>query len=245
MLAGLEREGVETTHVLRAGGCASGMAFIVLSPDGQNSILHAPGAAELVTPQVVEQAAEAIAGAQWLLVTLGVPVEAAHRAIQIAAEQGTRVLLDPAPVRSGLEPLWPLVTLTTPNETETEALMGLRPDNPQRAVAAANWFRQRGVETAVITLGAEGCVVLDAAGPRLVHPYQVSVVDTTACGDAFAGALATRLAEGVSLDEALLFASAAGALAASALGAQPSLPRREAIEALMASQRSPERMIAL
>lgn len=245
LLAGLEREGVGTEFVLRGQQVASGMAFIVLSPTGQNSILHAPGAAELVTPDWVDKAAPAIVEAQWLLVTLGVPVPSALRALQIAREAGTRVLLDPAPVCPDLDPLWPLTTISTPNETETEAIMGVRPGSVQQAAEAAQWFRARGVEIAVIKLGAHGSVVLDAAGARLIRPYRVQVVDTTACGDAFAGALATRLAEGASVDEALCFANAAGALAATVLGAQPSLPGRGTIEALMAAQRTADRIVAL
>lgn len=245
LLAGLQREGVDTDHVLRAEGTASGMAFIVVAPDGQNSILHAPGAAGRVTPEVVQSAAGVIADAQWLLITLGVSVEAALRGTQIAREAGTRVLFDPAPVCPGLDAMWPLSTICTPNETETESIVAVLPETPEQAAQAAEWFRERGVQTAMITLGAAGCVVLDDGGARLVRPYQVQVVDTTACGDAFAGALATRLAEGAPTDEAVVFASAAGALAAGVLGAQPSLPRREAIEQLMQAQQELGRILAL
>lgn len=233
LLAGLEREGVITDCVLRGEGVSSGMAFITLAPDGQNSILHARGAADLITPQVVEDAADAIAEAQWLIVNLGVAREAVLRAMQIASDAGTQVLFDPAPVCEGLDEMWPLVDICTPNELETEAITGIVPDTPDSAAQAGEWFRARGVGAAIITLGADGCVIVDENGARAVESFEVAAVDTTACGDAFAGALATRLAEGASLGEATVFASAAGALAATVVGAQPSLPCRDAIERLV------------
>ena len=245
LLAGLRREGVITDHVVRGQGVPSGMAFIALSPGGQNSILRVRGAAELVTPELVDAAAGAIAEAQWLLVNLGVANETVLRAMQIARDAGTRVLFDPAPVCEGLDEMWPLTDICTPNEMETASITGIMPGDNSEAIAAGEWFRERGVGVAMITLGDKGCVIVDDAGPRLIRPYQVATVDTTACGDAFAGALATRLAEGAAVDEAALFASAAGALAASVLGAQPSLPGRAAIERLMAQQRDADRVLAL
>jgi ribokinase len=236
LLDSIKREGIITDCVLRGEGVPSGMAFIALAPDGQNSILHARGAADLITPATVEDAADAIEQAQWLLVNLGVAREAVLRAMQIANDAGTRVLFDPAPVCEGLAEMWPLTDICTPNELETERIMGIMPDAPESAAQAGEWFRARGVRAAIITLGADGCVIVDDDGARVVKSFEVEAVDTTACGDAFAGALATRLGEGASLDEATLFAGAAGALAATVLGAQPSLPRRSAVEQLMTEQ---------
>ncbi len=212
---------------------------------GQNSILRVRGAAELVSESSVEAAADAIASAQWLLVNLGVLREVALRAMEVGAEAGTSVLFDPAPVCEGLDEMWPLVSICTPNELETESIAGIMPDSVPRAVEAAEWFRGRGVRTPVITLGGDGCVVVDDAGARLVRAFEVETVDTTACGDAFSGALATRLAEGAAVDDAVIFASAAGALAATVFGAQPSLPSREGIEALMTEQEDAGRVASV
>ena len=98
------------------------------------------------------------------------------------------------------------------------------------ALAAAKKMRRRGVKVPVVTLGAQGCLVLDDRGPRLVSGYPVEVVDTTGAGDAFAAGLAVLTAEGAGIDEALIAANACGALACTVFGAQPSLPRREAVE---------------
>ncbi|MCD6359756.1 MAG: ribokinase, partial [Armatimonadetes bacterium] len=182
LLDGLEREGIVTDHVVRGANTVSGMAFIVLAPDGQNSILHAPGASALITPEVVDAARESIAGAQLLLMTLGVPVDAVRHAARIAREANTTVIFDPAPVCDGLDDMWPLTDICTPNETETGSITGTLPHTPEEAAVSAEWFRRHGVDTVIITMGSQGCVLLDDGGARLVRPYDVEVVDTTAAG---------------------------------------------------------------
>jgi len=242
LLLGLEREDVCTDHVIRVEGVTSGYAFIALAPTGENSILRVMGAALHCTPELVESAADAIIEADLLLVNLGVSNETVLRAMQIADAAGTAVVLDPAPVCDGLEPIWPLTTVATPNEMETADITGIVVDTPHSAADAGERLRALGVDTAVITMGAQGCVVVDAEQARRIRGYSVQVVDTTGAGDAFTGALGTRLAEGTSLDEAVAFANAAGALAASKFGAQPSLPHRAEIEQLMAAQERPDRV---
>ena len=129
-----------------------------------------------------------------------------------------------------------------PNETEAEVIIGEPATSLEDAARAAAWFRACGVEVAIIKLGAQGALVLDDDGARLVRGYTVDVVDTTGAGDAFAGALGTRLAEGAPVEDAIAFANAAGAMAASRFGAQPSLPTRDEVEALMAQQEAADRV---
>ena len=241
----LEREGIDTSFVHRDLEALTGAAFIALAPDGENSILCSGGANLAVSPELVDSAAAAIERADMLLVQLGVSAESVLRAMEIANAAGTGVLFDPTPVRAGLDAMWPLSTVATPNETEAETVIGKPAISLMEAAAAAQWLRDRGVTIAVIKLGAQGALVLDDDGPRQVRGYVVDVVDTTGAGDAFAAALGTRLAEGAQVDEALAFANAAGAMAASRFGAQPSLPRRAEVEALMAAQESPERVVAI
>jgi len=245
LLANLEREGIDTSFATRDPEAHTGAAFIALSPSGENSILCCMGANLAVSPAQVEGARAAIADAEMLLVQLGVPLESVLRAMEIAGQVGTRVLFDPAPVCGSLDAMWPHTTIATPNETEAEAIIGTPVTDLASAAAAARWFRERCVEIAVIKLGAQGALVLDDDGARLVRGYTVDVVDTTGAGDAFAGALGARLAEGAPVEEALAFANAAGAMAASRFGAQPSLPRRDEVEALMAEQEASDRVVSL
>ncbi len=242
LVANLRREGVETSFIERDSAEATGTAFITLAPSGENSILVCMGANGTISPEQVESAARAIERADMLLVQLGAPLDAVLRGVQIADEAGTAVLFDPAPVHGDLTPTWPHVTIATPNETEAEVITGVPVTDLQEAADAAAWFRARGVRIAVIKLGARGALALDDDGARLVRGYTVEVVDTTGAGDAFAGALGVRLAEDAPVDEALAFANAAGAIAAARFGAQPSLPTRAEVEALMAEQQAKDRV---
>ena len=241
----LERENVVTDFVESDAHEATGSAFITLAPSGENSILVCMGANFSVSVRQIMDASEAIAQAEILLVQLGVPPEAVLHAMEIANEAGVPTLFDPSPVSNDLASLWPYTTIATPNETEAESITGMPVSTVEEAVQAASWLRERGVKIAIITLGAAGAVVLDDDGARHVRGYVVEVVDTTAAGDAFAGVLATRLAEGAPVDDALCFANAAGAIAASRFGAQTSLPTRDKIELLMAAQQEAERVRSL
>ena len=243
LVANFAREGIDTSFIERDPDEATGTAFITLAPSGENSILVCLGANGAISPEQVEGAAEAIEGADMLLVQLGAPLDAVLRGMEIAHAAGTPVLFDPAPVHGDLTPMWPHVTIATPNETEAEAITGAPVTDLAQAASAAAWFRHRGVRLAVITLGAQGALVVDGDGARLVRGYAVEVVDTTGAGDAFAGALGVRLAEGAPIDEAPAFANAAGALAASRFGAQTSLPTRPEIQALMAAQQADDRVV--
>lgn len=245
LLGNLEREGIDTAFVERDPDQATGTAFIALAPSGENSILVCAGANGAVSPAQVDRACDAIARADILLVQLGLASETVLRGMEIAAEVGARVLFDPAPVRGDLDALWPLTTVATPNETEAEAITGRQVTDVGQAAAAARWFRERGVALAVVKLGARGALAVDDDGARLVAGYRVEVVDTTGAGDAFAGALGVRLAEGATVEEALAFANAAGAVAASRFGAQTSLPSRADVKALMAAQMTADRVTAV
>ena len=225
-----EREGINTDHVQRDTEIATGAAFVVLMPDGENGILSVLGANDRCGPDQVESAAPAIERADMLLVQLGVPQETVDRAIQVAVDRGIPIQLDPTPVGRGLPKLWHRAYCCTPNETEAEQITKLEVTDVPSALDAARKMRRRGVKLPVIKLGSRGCLVLDDRGPRLVPGYKVDVVDTTGAGDAFAAGMAVKMAEGAPLDQALVFANACGALACTIFGAQPSLPRREAVE---------------
>ena len=230
----LAQEGIGVTHVSVDPEEATGIALITLDATGQNSIILAPGANMRLTVAHVEAAAQAIADAEILICQLECPLEAVTRAIELARAQGVRVILNPAPARSLDTDLLHLVDYLIPNESETTLLTGIQvSDLPSAEKAAAN-LRERGVSTVILTLGEQGALLSTAEG--IIHEggYSVEVVDTTAAGDAFVGGFAVALAEGQPLPEAVRFANAAGALAVTRLGAQPSLPTRRAVEQFLA-----------
>ena len=146
------------------------------------------------------------------------------------------VILDPGPVRHLTEAFYPCCTVITPNETEAQALVGFPVTDPASAARAASELLLRGVKIAVIKLGAQGAYYATREGSELVGPFQVEAVDSVAAGDAFNGALAVALAEGEEINQAVLMASAAGALAVTRTGAQDSMPTRVEVETLLRSR---------
>ena len=227
-------EGIDDTHVHRVEG-PSGTAVIEVDEAGMNRIVVIPGANGQVTAYQVEQALAAIAQVSVVLVQHEVPPDAVRAAMRAGRARGALTILNPAPARE-LDPgLLADVDLLVPNEHEAALLTGMPTASADQARAAAASLRQQGPAAVVITRGAEGLAWCDADGTSVSGAFAVTAVDTVAAGDAFCGTLAAALAEGRSLAEALRLGSAAGALAASAAGAVPSLPHRAAIEALVAA----------
>ncbi len=232
-LANLSQLGIDVSHVRRDSKAATGVALIVLDEQGQNSIILAPGANMRLTLADLEVAEEALASAAILVLQLEIPQEVVEQAIKVARAHGVIVLLNPAPARRLPPTLLSQVDVLIPNESETALLTGTEVDDIESARRAAARLRAAGVGTVILTLGGRGALLLEGQKATHVPGYRVDVVDTTAAGDAFVGGFAVALAEGQDLAEAVRFANAAGALAVTKLGAQPSLPTRSEVEAFL------------
>ena len=233
----LGREGVDCTHVKMTEKCASGLAVVAVEGSGENSILVVPGANAKLSKDDVEEAREAIESADALLVQLEVPVPTVIAAMDIARKAGVKVILDPAPVPAFFPSDLFDVDIVCPNETEAIRLIGMRVNDLDSAKSAAFSLQGIGAKHVAITRGANGTALLEGADFTDVQSFKVETVDTTAAGDAFAGALAVHWSEGEPLKEAVRFANAAGALAVSRMGAQPGMATREEILQLVESQR--------
>ncbi|MEW5957562.1 MAG: ribokinase [Chloroflexota bacterium] len=237
LLANLADSNVDHTFVTQDPAAATGVALIVVDDAGQNSIVVTAGANMRLSPDDVDAAETVIAAADVILLQLESPLQTVTRAAEVARAHGTTVVLNPAPARPLPAALLALVDILIPNESETALLTGLPVDNQAEAEAAATTLRQLGVEIVILTLGSRGALLADNNGTQLFPAFQVTPVDTTAAGDAFVGGLAVALAEGKSLSEAVRWGNAAGALATTQLGAQPSLPARQALETFLAVSR--------
>jgi len=210
----LAEEGVDVAGVARLDGTPTGVALIVVDEAGENQIAVAPGANRSLAAEWVERALRGV-GAGVVLLVLEIPDAAVLAGARAARDAGLPVVLDPAPVR-GLPPeLLELGPLLTPNRSEARALTG--EDDPERAARA---LAGRTSAPVVVTLGAEGALVLDGERAERVAAPRVEAVDATGAGDAFNGALACGLAGGAGLREAVEAAVAVAAESTRAHGAR-------------------------
>jgi ribokinase len=233
LLENLASAGVDHNFVTRDQENATGVALIVVDDHGENSIVVASGANMNLTPADVESAEKAIAAADALLLQLEIPLETVIRAAELARAHQVTVILNPAPARALPEKLLHLVDFLIPNETETALLSGMSVTNQVEIEAAAESLRHLGVGNVILTLGSRGALLTGTFQSEVYPSFKVNPVDTTAAGDAFLGGFAVALGEGKSLSDAIRFGNAAGALATTRLGAQPSLPTRAEVELLI------------
>ncbi|HEY3755707.1 MAG TPA: ribokinase [Opitutaceae bacterium] len=233
-LAGFARDGIDVTQVVRDDRFPSGVAFIFVASDGENSIGVASGANARLTPGDVRRAQNVFSHAKVVVAQLEVPLAAVTAAAVSAEKAGAQFILNPAPACAVPDALLRRVTVLTPNETEAELLTGIRVVDEASASKAAARLRRRGARNVIVTLGSKGAWVATERGETMIAGFRVKTVDTTAAGDIFNGALAVALAEGQPLERAAQFANAAGALSVTRLGAQDSAPNRRQIERLLA-----------
>jgi len=232
LLAQMLAAGIETEHVIRDPEQPTGVALIGVDAQGQNAIMVAPGANSRVSPADVDAARASIRAAAGVVIQLEIPRETVLHAVAVARAEGTRVILNPAPIRHTnplSNDLLRQVDVLTPNEHEAANLLGHAEPEGLDWEQAATELQARGIPNVVITLGSEGCVVASRAGIQRLPAVPVTAIDTTAAGDCFTGALAVALAEGADLLPAARFATRAAALSVTGLGAQPSLPSRAAV----------------
>ncbi len=225
--------GLGTDYLITDETTASGVALIYVDENGENQIVVAPGANQNLTPADVDRALPAIKSAKVMILQLETPMETVKYAAQLAADNGTKVILNPAPVRKLPASLLKNTTITIANETETLVLTGAEEIGIHTALNANRPLLDAGVETVIMTLGKNGALVTNAGGATRVPGFKVKAVDTTSAGDTFTGALACCLAQGKNLEDAVLFANAAAALSATKAGAQISMPTREEVEAML------------
>lgn len=226
----LAADGVDLSHLARVA-VPTGAAFIAVDAQGQNQIVVAAGAN-------AEARADALAGLQLgegdlLLLQREVPEGECLRAAQLIRQAGGRVILNLAPAGEPAPELLALTDILIANEHEAAILarsLGWSESEPD--AIAQRLDAERGI-ACIVTLGAAGAVGWHGGVRRRLEAPRVAVIDTVAAGDSFVGAFAAALQAGFGFSGALQRGLAAGSLACTVAGAQPSVPRREAIEALV------------
>lgn len=236
LIANLQGAGVQTENIFIDESVSSGVAIITVDDAGENQIIVVPGANGKVDRNDVDRLSRLLPTAKALLLQLEIPISSVLAAAKAAQKMGVTVILDPAPAQVDVpEELFSLVNIITPNEVEASQLVGFTVDGEESAAKAADLLLQKMISKAsqtqtlkcvLVKLGAKGVYCATPNERFFLPAFCVSVIDTTAAGDAFNGALATALAEGKSLKQAVIWGAAAGALATTKSGAQPSLPDR-------------------
>lgn len=229
-LRGYQQEGIHTDLVLRDPDHHTGVALIIVDARGENLIAVASGANHALRAKDLQRAAGRIRSAKVLMLQLEIPLETVRVAVDIAAEACVPIILDPAPAAPLDGALLSKIDYLTPNESEAERLTGIAVDDEASARSAAEKLRQAGAKHVIVTLGAKGALVASGQETTFVPATPVEAKDSTAAGDAFNGALAAAIGRGVGLLDAVREACLAGALSATRMGAQPSLPTREELD---------------
>ena len=222
-IADLAGERVGTGHVRRATDALTGVAFVMLTPDGENAIATAAGANTALAIEDIEGAAALIGEARVLVAQLEVPLAAVARAVQLAGPE-TLVLLNCAPYVAMPPNMLDSVDVLVANENEAAAMTGARFEGVEGARRAGKLLLSLGPRAAVITLGPLGAVVVGPEIEQHVPAPKVCVVDTTGAGDAFVGALAAHLGAGSPLLEAVTIGTAVGSATTEQRGASPVVP---------------------
>ncbi len=232
LLDTLHQAGVRTASVARVDG-PSGIASIAVAAHGENTIIVIPGANGRVTPAFLDSNADLIASAGIVLCQLELPLETVTHALELCAQAGVPVVLDPAPAAPLPDAVWPRIAWFTPNETEAALYVGAG----LLAEEAAAQLLARGLEGVVLKRGSQGSYVARrGGGAHWVPAFPVEALDTVAAGDCFNGAFAAALLEGLDPWAAARFASAAAALSVTRRGAQSSMPTRTEVDSFLAAR---------
>ncbi len=233
LLDGLRAEGVDASGVAVDPDNPSGVAMILLDSQAQNCIVAVYGANMACDDAQLDAVRRALVDADALLLQLETPLAVATEAARLAKERGVMVVWDPAPAVDMGRDAYALCDALTPNQPEAETLTGIAVEDRESAALAARELVGRGVSAAAVKLGAGGCLLATESEEAFIPAFEVDAVDTVAAGDAFAAALAVSLAEGRSFHASARFASAAGALVVTRVGAQQAMPFRGELDALL------------
>lgn len=232
LVANLKDAGADTGGIIVQRDTDTGLAFIYVDEKGENTIVVASGANAMLTPEDLRGMESLLDESDIVLVQLEIPLDTVAYAIESAHQKGKTVVLNPAPVRQGLDGLFGMVDILTPNEGELEELSGVKADSMENIEKGAKALIQKGAGLVLVTLGEKGALLVGRERTQHFPAKSVKAVDTTAAGDAFSAAVCVALAEGKSIDEAIVFANNVSGIVVTRKGAQPSIPWRREVDVM-------------
>ena len=227
----LEAVGVDTTGISVIPGATTGQAFITVDDSGANSIILISGTNGMVSKEMIDRHRDLIEACDILMMQLEVDWQVVEYAKNLAVSMGKMVIVDPAPALPGLpDSFWKGIDYIKPNETELEILVGHSVHGREELESAAGEMFARGVGNVLVSLGGDGCLLMNREGSVFYPAKKVKAVDTTAAGDCFTAAFALALSRGEDVARAIAYGQKASAIAVTRKGAQPSIPSPEEIE---------------
>lgn len=227
LIKNLLENGINTKHIIEDSGTFTGIALIMVDEEGNNILAVASGADTRNRIEDIDKVGEIIRSSDILLIQLEIPLPIVEYAINMAFNEGVKVLLNPAPAQKLSKDLLKKVYVLIPNENEAEILSNVEIKDLHSSHQCAEKLLESGVENVVLTLGKNGAIVATKEDIVHIKGLKVNVVDTTGAGDAFCGALAVALSRGKELKDAAKYANYAGALATTKIGAQEALPTKK------------------
>ena len=220
---GVSFKGITTENV------PTGIAMITVV-DGDNCIILDSGANYALTPEIIEQYAGYIAESDFCVMQLEIPLETVVKACEIACQNDTKVILNPAPFRELPDSILSKIAYLIPNEHEVQGLTGICPDTEDNCKKAIQALQQKGTPNVIITLGERGCVYNNGEEIVFCPAIKTNAVDTTSAGDCFIGAFVTKLSQSETLANSISYATKASAITVSREGASKSIPYADEIK---------------
>jgi len=229
-LDALNKENVNTQYILRDSEIPTGVGSVTLEENGDNRIIVVPGANLNFTIDELENIKHLIMNAKVIVLQLEMDLKMVEQAIAYAADYEVPIIFNPAPAQKLSDEVLSKISYLTPNETEAEILTGVTINSIEDAKTAGKILIEKGVKNVIMTLAEKGALVVNQSRAYHVPGFPVHPVDSVAAGDSFNGALAVGIVSGKTLEEAVKFANAVGALTVTKEGAIPSLPSLEEVE---------------
>lgn len=232
----LHKQGVEVRLIKKDKDLPTGTATIIVNPQGENCIVVVPGANSNLTAQDIIQFEHEFSYFDIMLLQLECSFETVLAAASLAQNNGTKVMLNPAPVQNFSIELLEHINIITPNRVEAELITGMKIDGESSMRKVSSFFHEHGVDSVLITLGSEGVFISSNGFQKLISAHEVDVVDSTGAGDVLNGVFAATLNNNFSrLTESAIFASQAATLSVQKVGSQSSIPHLNEIHAFIKS----------
>lgn len=227
---GFAKERINIKYVIMDREAPSGVALVMVAPDGTNGVVVAPGAGNNLAAEDINAASEEFELADLVLLQMQSPMGAIRRAVELSKHLNKKVILNLSPATNIDDDILPNINYLTINLKDLIATTGIEPDSHHSMYEACKFYHDKGVPTVIVFLGQAGAFVSEPGNSYYTSSFEVRVKDTTGAADVFNGALAAGLAVNRDLGQSVRFAVAAAALSMTQLGAQPSIPWKQQVD---------------